>query len=111
MIMNKISILVLAIMLLSACGPHMYSTSSTGKDNSSFIIVLTEGQAYNGVSLIVDGKTFPIEKVYKVKASMKVHPITISPGKHKIEVLAEGKTLVEENIFIGLQETKKIVLK
>lgn len=109
--MKKILILVLAIAGLSACSPHMYNTTSSGKDNLSFIVVLTDGQAYNNVSVIVDGKTFPIEKVYQVKASRKAHPVTTSPGKHKIEVVSAGKTLVEENIFIGLQETKKIVLK
>lgn len=109
--MKKILIVALAIVGLSACSPHMYNTNSAGKDNSSFIIVLTEGQSYNDVSVIVDGKTFPIETVYKVKASRKAHPVTTSPGKHKVEVKSAGKTLIEENIFIGLQETKKIVLK
>jgi type III secretory pathway lipoprotein EscJ len=111
MIMKKILILFLAILWLSACSPHMYSTTSFGKDNSSFIVVLTDGQEYNNVSVIVDGKAFPIETVYKVKASRKAHPVITSPGKHKVEVVSAGKTLVEENIFIGLQETKKIVLK
>ena len=109
--MKKILILVIAIIGLSACSPYMYKSISTGKDDSSFIVVLTDGQSYNNVSVIVDGKTFPIEKVYQVKALRKAHPVTISPGKHKIEVISAGKTLVTENIFIGLQETKKIVLK
>lgn len=109
--MRKILILAMAVIGLSACGSHMYSTNSAGKDNESFIVVLTSGQEYENVSVIVDGKTFPIEKVYKVKASRKAHPVTISPGKHKVEVVSSEKTLIEENIFIGLQETKKIVLK
>jgi hypothetical protein len=111
MIMKKILIVVLAIVGLSACNSHMYNTNSAGNDNSSFIIVLTEGQSYNNVSVIVDGKTFPIETVYKVKSLRKAHPLSISSGKHKVEVVSAGKTLLEENIFIGLQETKKIVLK
>ena len=109
--MKKVLIFLLAVVWLSACSPHMYNTNSAGKDNLSFIVVLTEGQSFDDVSVIVDGKIFPIEKVYKVKASRKAHPVTISPGKHKLEVVSAGKTLIEENIFIGLQETKKIVLK
>jgi len=109
--MKKILTLVLAIVGLSACSPHMYNTTSSGKDNESFIVVLTEDQSFKDVSVIVDGKAFPIETVYKVKASRKAHPVIIFPGKHKVEVVSAGKTLVDENIFIGLQETKKIVLK
>lgn len=109
--MKKILILALTIVGLSACSPHMYSTYSAGKDNTSFIIVLTNGQAYENVSVMVDGKAFPIEKVYKVKAKRKVHPVITSPGKHEIEVVSNGKTLVKESVFLGLQETKKIVLQ
>lgn len=109
--MKKILILALIVVGLSACSPHMYNTYSSGKDNSSFIIVLTGGQSYENVSVIVDDKTFPIEKVYKVKATSKAHPIITSPGKHQIQVVSNGKTLIEESIFLGLQETKKIVLQ
>ncbi|HZK95316.1 MAG TPA: hypothetical protein VFC67_13995 [Prolixibacteraceae bacterium] len=109
--MKKLIILALVIVGLSACGPNMYSTKSAGKDNSSFIVVVTDGQAYDNVSVIVDGQKYPIETVYKLKAIRKAHPVTVSPGKHKVEVISNGKTLVEENIFIGLQETKKIVLQ
>lgn len=109
--MNKILFLVLTIVGLSSCSPHMYNTYSAGKDNTSFIIVLTNGQQYENVSVIVDGQTFPIEKVYKIKATRKAIPVTTTPGKHQIKVISKGKTLVEENIFLGLQETKKIVLK
>ena len=109
--MKKILLLAIVVVGLSYCSPHMYNTSSSGKDNSSFIIILADNQGYDNVSVIVDGKTFPIEKVYKVKDSRKAHPVTISPGKHKLEVMSSGKKIVEENIYIGLQETKKIVLK
>jgi hypothetical protein len=109
--MKKILLFVFVVAGLSACSPHMYNTYSAGKDNASFIIVLTNGQHYENVSVSVDGQTFPIEKVYKVKATRKAIPVTVTPGKHQIKVISNGKTLVEENIFLGLQETKKIVLK
>ena len=88
----------------------MYNTYSAGKDNTSFIIVLTNGQAFENVSVIVDEKSFPIEKVYKVKAARKAIPVITTPGKHQVKVVSNGKTLVDEKVVIGLQETKKIVL-
>lgn len=109
--MKKILILALTIVGLSACSPHMYKTYSAGKYNTSFIIVLTNGQVYENVLVMVDGKAFPIEKVYKVKATRKADPIITTPGKHQIEVVSNGKTLVKESVFLGLQETKKIVLQ
>ena len=109
--MKKIILLALIIIGLSACSPHMYNTYSAGKDNTSFIVVVTNGHEYEDVSVIVDGKTFPIVTVYKLKAIRKAHPVITTPGKHQIEVVSNGKTLVKENAFLGLQETKKIVLQ
>jgi hypothetical protein len=41
----------------------------------------------------------------------KAHPFVTTPGKHLIKVVSKGKTLVEENVFLGLQETRKIILE
>ena len=109
--MKKILILAIILTGLSACSHHMYNTYSAGKDNVSFITVLTAGQSYEDVSVNVDGQNFPIEKVYPVKATSKAHPIITTPGKHHIKVVSKGKTLMEESVMIGLQETKKIVLQ
>ncbi len=108
--MKRIIIFTLALFAFSACGPHMYSTRSGGQDNSSFVVVVTNGQEYKNVSVIIDGTRYSIEKVYKLKAIRKVHPVVITPGKHQIQVVSGDKTLTNENIFIGLQETKKIIL-
>ena len=108
--MKKLLVLILVVVGISACSPHMYNTYSAGKDNTSFIIVLTNGQEYENVSVIVDEKSFPIEKVYKVKAARKALPVITTPGKHQVKVVSNGKTLVDEQVVIGLQETKKIVL-
>lgn len=88
----------------------MYNTYSSGKENASFIIVVGN-QSYTIVSVIVDGKSFQIDKVYQLKAIRKAHPVITSPGKHQITVVADGKTMLTENVFLGLQETKKIVLE
>ena len=108
--MNKLLIWSMVMVGLSACGPHMYNTYSAGKENASFIIVVSN-KDYSDVDVIVDGKSFPIEKVYQLKSIRKAHPLIISPGKHLITVVSKGKTLLTENIFLGLQETKKIVLE
>ena len=77
-----------------------------------FIIVLRQDQAYpSGVTIVVDDKDhFTVDKVFKMKFQRKARPIVITPGKHSIKVLFDGKELRREEIFIGLQETKKIVL-
>ena len=108
--MKKIIIFILALFAFGACGPHQYSTRSAGQDNSSFVVVVTNGQEYENVSVIVDGTSYPIEKVYKLKAIRKAHPVVITPGKHQIQVVSGNNILTDENIFIGLQETKKIIL-
>lgn len=101
----------LIIGLLCSCGPHLYKTHSAGQDNSSYIVVLREAQSYDDVIVVVDDKSYKVDKVQKVKAMRKAHPIVIEPGKHSIQVSANGKIIVNENIFIGLQETKKIILE
>ncbi|MDD4191350.1 MAG: hypothetical protein PHI28_08465 [Mangrovibacterium sp.] len=108
--MKKIVVLMFALFAFAACGPHMYSTRSAGQDNSSFVVVVTNGQKYENVAVIVDGTSHPVEKVYKLKAIRKAHPVAITPGKHQIQVVSGDKILSDENIFLGLQETKKIVL-
>lgn len=112
--MKKIIILsFVAIMALafSSCGPHMYKTQSGGKDNVSYVIVLKETGNYDNVFVVVDDKAHPYGKVYKVKAKRKAHPVIIEPGKHNIKVVVNGTVMIDENVFIGLQETKMIVLR
>lgn len=109
--MRKIIILTFALFTFAACGRHMYSTRSAGQDNSSFVVVVTNGQKYENVAIIVDGTMHPVEKVYQLKAIRKAHPVAITPGKHQIQVVSGEKILSDENIFIGLQETKKIILQ
>lgn len=109
--MKNLFIIILFALGVSSCGPHMYKTYSAGKDDVSYIIVLTNGSSFSDVSVIVDDQIFEVDKVYKVKATRKAHPIIVSPGKHQVKVTSKGQTLVEEDVFIGLQETKKIILQ
>ncbi len=109
--MRKLVFILIAIFALSSCGPKMYSTSQSGKDNVSYVVVLTAGQKYTNVVVEVDGEAFPLEKVYKVKDARKAPQVVMAPGKHTVKVISNGQVLTNENIFIGLQETKKIVLQ
>lgn len=109
--MKKILFFMMLMICATACSPHMYSTRSSGQDNASFIVVLRSDTKYENVSVIIDGKSFPIDKIYKVKLARKTHPIITTPGKHHIKVISGETTLIDEKVFLGLQETKKIILK
>lgn len=112
--MKKIILLsftAIIVLAFSSCGPHMYKTQSSGKDNVSYIIVLKESGDYDNVSVVVDDKAYPYGKVYKVKAKRKAHPVIIEPGKHNVKVIVDGTVMTDENVFLGLQETKMIVLR
>ena len=102
-------------MMFNSCGPHMYKTHSTGSDNVSYIIVLTESSSRNydnvPVFVVVDDISYPYDIVYKVKAKRKAHPVTVEPGRHNVKVIVNGMEMTNENIFLGLQETKIIVLR
>lgn len=109
--MRKFLFMVIAIFALTSCGPKMYSTRQVGKDNVSYVIVLTAGQKYTNVVVEIDGQAYPVEKVYKEKAARKALQIIIEPGKHNVKVISNGQIITNEDIFIALQETKKIVLQ
>ncbi|MDR0955460.1 MAG: hypothetical protein LBM20_08850 [Rikenellaceae bacterium] len=109
-ILTLLTVIVVAL-AFSSCGPYMHKSQSSGQDNVSYIIVLKETGEYNNVSVVVDDKTYPYDKIYKVKAKRKAHPVTIEPGRHHLKVIVDGAVMTDENIFIGLQETKTIVLR
>ncbi|MDR2927932.1 MAG: hypothetical protein LBV41_07020 [Cytophagaceae bacterium] len=96
--------------MLSSC-KNMYGTQSSGKDNVSYVIVVREGVKYNNVSIIVDGTQHSYETVRKIKNKRKAEKVEIATGHHNIKVVVDGNTVTDENVFIGLQETKMIVLK
>ena len=109
--MRKFLFIVIAIFTLASCGPKMYSTRQAGKDDVSYVVVLTAGQKYENVVVEVDGQAYSVAKIYKEKDARKASQIIITPGKHTVKVTYNGQVLTNENIFIGLQETKKIVLQ
>lgn len=112
--MKKIFFLfaLIAAVALSACGPRMYNTQSSGKDNVSYVIVVKDSRTdYRNVAVVVDDVTYPYGIVYKLKAKRKALPIIIEPGRHNVKVVVDGTTITDENVFLGLQETKMIILR
>jgi hypothetical protein len=85
---------------------------SSGKENESFVIVLTENGKYdNGVVLTIDDKTpVTIENVRKVKQQRKAEVVKTTPGKHNLKIMRNGSIVYNQDVLMGLQETKKIIL-
>lgn len=108
-----LSCLSLFLLTLSSCGPHMYRTQSSGKDNVSYITVLTEGPKYpaDAVVVIVDEISYPYEKVQKVKKKVKSMPLAIEPGKHNVKVVVYGEIIRDEDLFLSVQESKIFIIK
>lgn len=106
-----IILLVLAAATMVGCR-NTYQTLSAGKENESFILITTDKDEYReNITVVVDnGTPILVEKVFKTKKQLQAKPITITPGKHTIKVLKNGQTIYEQAVFLGLQETKKIVL-
>jgi len=97
--------------VLNSCGT-MYKTQSSGKENASYIVVVKESgrSLYNNVTVVVDGYMYPYGDV--VKAKRRAHPVIVEPGRHNVKVvMVNGAVVFDENIFIGLQETRMVVLR
>ncbi len=107
----QFSALALLVAALASCSKQQYRTYSGGQDHVSYVAVLTDGPKYKGISVVVDGKAYPYGKVYKVKAKQKAPAVTIEPGKHNVKIVLDDRVLAEEDIFIGLQQTKQFILK
>jgi hypothetical protein len=98
-------------LMLTACGPHMYKTMSAGHDDASYVMVLTEGESYQNVSVVIDGTTHPYGKVYKVKAKRKAGTVIMQPGKHNVKVMIGDSVYSDEEVFMGAGETKIVILR
>ena len=112
---NRIVILcLLACLGLSSCGPPMYKTISYGTDDIAYVIVVkenTDRTSYGDVQLVIDGRPCTYGKVYKQKAKRKAPVVTVKPGKHNLRVIIDGVVYSDENIFLGLQEPKTVLIR
>lgn len=106
-------ILTIALMgLLSAC-VTTYKTQYGGKEDKASILILSadQGREFSDVLVYIDGREYPVEKVYPEKNYKKAIPIVVYAGKHKITVKKDAEVLLFQNIFLGVQETRKIILR
>ena len=105
-----IYIVVLCLPLFIGC--KSVKSESGGVDNSAFLKFVGEPNSYsNGVEVKIDDKASFIAKVNKDKfrpSKEKVYSLT--PGKHEMVVTNNGTIIIKQQIFISIQETKKIIL-
>ena len=106
--MKNIFVLIVSSIMLLSCGS--YKTMSSGKADESFILVLGDKKQYKDIVVQIDDEEFQINKLYKASKDHKAMPISTSVGKHKVTVFANGEIVYDENIFLSVQQTKRIVL-
>ena len=83
--MKKLLFIFAIILGLSSCSNRQYMTYSAGKDNVSYILLIAQGD--------------------------KLENVVVTPGKHKVSVFYQNEMLYSGEIYVGLQETKKIDIK
>lgn len=108
--MKKILLAPIVALLLTSCGAHMYNTTSSGQADQSYIVVLSDNKAYDNIIIEIDGEQQTVNKVFKVKAAIKASPIVISTGKHSVKVFNGTDVIYTSDIFLSVQQTKKIIL-
>lgn len=109
--MKKLLFIFAIILGLSSCSNRQYMTYSAGKDNVSYILLIAQGDKLENVVVNVDDKSHTVEKVFKAKAARRTVPVVVTPGKHKVSVFYQNEMLYSGEIYVGLQETKKIDIK
>jgi hypothetical protein len=111
--MKKILLLsALALILFAGCR-NTYQTYSAGKENASFILITTDNRDYkHNISVIVDNnQPILVDKVFTTKKKLQAKPIETTPGKHALKIMQGATVLYNQDIFVGLQETKTVILK
>ena len=110
--MKRIIILTIALIGLTAC-VTTYKTQYGGKEDKAAILVLSadQGREFSDIVVNIDGRDYNVEKVYPEKKYQKAAPIMVYAGKHKITIKKDNEVLLMQNIFIGVQETRKIIIR
>lgn len=100
------------LLIFSGC-KHTYKASSSGLDYESSVQIVraNDSESMNDLILMIDDKRFVVEKVYREKKILKAPKFYTSPGKHII-LIKKGITVVHsDTVFLGNQETRKIILR
>lgn len=109
--MKKLLFIFAIILGLSSCSNRQYMTYSAGKDNVSYILLIAQGDKLENVVVNVDDKSHTVEKVFKARPLEELFLCCYSPGKHRSSVFYQNEMLYSGEIYVGLQETKKIDIK
>lgn len=107
-------VLSLALPFIFSCGPNMYHTSASAKEDVAYIVVLAQDVVNTkklDVLLEIDGLSYPVSRVFKAKDERKALPFELSPGKHSVALFVNGQEYSREEIIVGVQETRKIIIK
>ena len=104
------SILAISLLLLTGC--TSVKTVSTGLENESFLEFIGNPTSYSGgVDVIVDNKiNFNAEVGNNHASRVKGKVYAIPTGKHIISISYKNNVIVQKQIFVSAQETKKLLL-
>jgi len=114
--MKKSALLLLATILLVATSCKLGSNSTAkGLENQSFLeFVWTVSNYKGGVDVKIDDKTSFKAEVYKEKEGnnrIKGKVYAIPTGVHTVTVSYNGNLIYQKQIYVSVQETKKIILQ
>ncbi|QZT36889.1 hypothetical protein K5X82_16880 [Halosquirtibacter xylanolyticus] len=109
-------IYIVAILWMCVGCKNTYMAASSGIDEKASIILITERankQKYKKgeVLLHIDDKIYTVDKIPEVKYAMKARLFAITQGKHHVVVSFNGNKVYDKEVFIGRNETRKIILR
>lgn len=107
---NLISILAISLIIFTSCTG--VKTVTQGLENESYLEIVGKPSSYlGGVEVKIDEKiTFKAQVSNGNTASVKGKVYAISTGKHNVIITYKDNTILQKQIFISAQETKKLLL-
>lgn len=102
----------MAALMFCGCKANYPVAQQTGDDDIAYLIFVSTSDSRNtDVDVTVDGKTsFTARTVKSRKANRRGTRYSVQPGKRKVTVMKDGRTLYDRFVFLSPQETKKITL-
>lgn len=107
---NRLIIGLLVLLPILACTG--VKTRSGGLENEAYLVFIGKPADYKeGIQVeLTDTKAFTAEVTTDESAQPKGKVYAIKPGKHLITVRYQRKVVYSQQIFVSVQETKKIYL-
>lgn len=100
------------ITILWGCKANYPVAQQSGDDDIAYLIFVSTSDSRNkNVEVSVDDKTtFTAHTVKSRKSNRRGTRYSVQPGKRKVKVVLDGKTIYDRFVFLSPQETKKITL-